>query len=278
MSERLKNCEYFLVEYLPSALRETRLAVGLFLFEAAGRLVRYGFARDWRTVRCLDPQADQGLLENLPGYFEKLLQESLGSYAADEGSPPETILYEQLVRMHEEYAGALQISPPRGVRTTSPEEEFERLFRAHVEGRRPAPDQRRFREGSRPWIHARLREALERHALWDRLLKDIPVDQFTVPGDRFRIDFGYRPNGVMKYLHAISLERDWNQAKLLSYTFSRIREKTEAGMTAIVGDADRARPPAHGCKRILEDAGIAIQPLASLDPFLEQVGRELPRP
>ena len=68
----LKNCEYVLVEYAPSPLRETRVAVGLFLFEASGRLVRQGFAADWRQVRCLDPQADTALLENLGAHFERL--------------------------------------------------------------------------------------------------------------------------------------------------------------------------------------------------------------
>ncbi|MCH7979395.1 MAG: hypothetical protein IH935_10515 [Acidobacteria bacterium] len=105
--------------------------------------------------------------------------------------------------------------------------------------------------------------------------KDIPVEQFTAAGDGFRIDFGYRPNGVTNYLHAISLERDLNQSKLLSYTFWRIRQTTEARMTAIVADGDPSLPMVQSCRQILAGGEIAIQPLAGIDSFLDGVGREL---
>jgi len=121
--------------------------------------------------------------------------------------------------MEQDYAGSLQISPARGVRTFDPEQELERLFEEHVARRRPLHAPPALRVGSRPWVRAELSEALRRHNLWDRFEKDISVEQFTAPGDGFRIDFGYRPNGVPQYLHALSLERDWTQAKLLSYTF-----------------------------------------------------------
>ena len=107
----LKNCEYVLIEYAPSPLRDTRLAIGLFLFNDAGRLVRQGFARDWRRVRCLDPQADLTLLENVPGYFEAIrtgIEASLGEqqWTGD--------FYRQLLRMRQECSGGIQISPEIG--------------------------------------------------------------------------------------------------------------------------------------------------------------------
>ncbi len=256
----LKNCEYFLVEYAPSALRETRIAIGLFLFDDAGRLIRYGFASDWHRVRCLDPQADLAMLANLPAHFERQETESL---------------YVQLRRMQAEDSGGVQIAAPRGVLTTDPEEEFELLFQEHNATPQPKREKRPAREGSRPWIHARLSEALRRHALWERLSKDVPVADFTAPGDGFRIDFAYRPNGVTNYLHAISLERDWNQAKLLSYTFWKIREKTKARMTAIVADPFPGIPAAASCREILVGAQIQIQPLSLLDSYLEGVRHEL---
>ena len=275
MPDELKNCEYFLVEYAPAALRETRVSIGLFLFEASGRLVQHAVTRDWRQLRCLDPQADIRLLESLPEYFDRLVGECVVQEAASGRTPVGVSLYEQLRRMQENYSGTLQISLPRGVRAANPEEEFERLFQEYVARPRASGEKRPLREGSRPWIHARLREALERRALWDLLNKDIPVEQFTAAGDGFRIDFGYRPNGVTNYLHAISLERDLNQSKLLSYTFWRIRQKTEARMTAIVADGDPALPMVQSCRQILTGGEIAIQPLSEIDSFLDGVGREL---
>lgn len=273
MSERVKNCEYFLVHYVPSALRETRVAIGLFLFEESGRLVGHRLTADWRWVRCLNPQADLDLLQALSAHFERLVAASPGAEAAP---TPET-LYGRLQQMEQEYAGALQVSSPRGVQTADPEQEFERLFHEYVETlrtpRAPAPR----REGSRPWIRAQLSAALERHGLLERVEKDIAVEEYTAPGDRFHIDYGYRPNGVRKYFHALSLERDWTQAKLLSYTFWRIREKTAAQLTAVVADADPALPSVQSCRQILTGAQISLAPLSRLDPFLEAIRRELPK-
>ncbi len=276
----MKQCEYVLVEYAPSPLRETRVAIGLVLFDGAGRLVRQGFARDWRQVRCLDPGADFSLLEGLAGHFEKLAKLGSGEWGVGSGELAgggSGGFYEQLRRMHEDGSGGLQISAARGVLTGDPEREFDLLFQEHVEPARRVRESRPAREGSRPWIHAQLSEALRRFSLWDALSKDVPVSEYTAPGDGFRIDFSYRPNGVTKYLHAISLERDWNQAKLLSYSFWRIREKVQAEMTAIVGDVPSDTAVAASCREILAGAGIAVQGLTGIDAYLEGVGRELRR-
>jgi hypothetical protein len=273
--EPLQNCEYFLVEYAPSALRQSHIAIGLFLLEPSGRLLQHGFTRDWRRLRCLDPQADLALLAHVPVHFEEIIRAATVMERPPSSTPAASSLYEELVRMQLDFSGSLQISSPRGVLTANPQEEFQRLFEEHVERPRPAAGKRLWREGSRPWIHARLSDAIERHALRDRLSRDIPVEEFTAPGDGFRIDFAYRPNGITKYLHAISLERDWNQTKLLSYTYWRIREKIPAQMTAIVADADPHLPAVESCRQILASAGIALQPLSLLDPYLEGVRREL---
>lgn len=273
----MKNCEYFLVHYVSALLEEVRVAIGLLLFESPGRLVRYGLTRDWRTVRCLDPGADRALLETLPAYFDQLVAES-SAEDAEEGNPAGEALRRQLLRMEENYSGTLQISPPRGVETADPEREFDRLFEEHVGRRRPVFPRPGPREGSRRWVQARVQEALERHQLTDRLRQNIPVEEFTAPGDGFRIDFAYRPNGVIKYLHALSLERDWNQAKVLSYTFWRIRERTPATLTAIVAEANPTLPSAQSCRQILLESQIALQPLSGLDVFLEEVRRELQHP
>ncbi|MBI4464513.1 MAG: DUF3037 domain-containing protein [Acidobacteria bacterium] len=269
MTESLRNCEYFLLRYAPSALRDTSVAIGLFLFEASGILVRCRMTRDWRAVRCLDPQADLALLEGLAEQFERLATEDSDSEGHN--------LYRKLLEMQEEFSGAIRIPLPRGVQTTDPEQEFQRLFAEYVDVPRPARPPASLREGTRRWIHARVCDALQRHALSDVLRRDIAVEQFTAPGDAFRIDFAYRPNGVTKYLHALSLERDWNHAKLLGYTFWRIRQHTEAALTAIVADTDPALPAVRGCQQILTEAGISIQPLSQLDPFLETIRQELRR-
>src|SRR4051812_23299545 len=108
----LSHCEYFLVEYSPSPLRETRIPIGVFLFDGDGRLVQHRFMDDWRRVRCLDPQVDVAMLSSLPSYFERL---STGN------------IYDELRRMNTEQSGGIQISSPRGVMAADPEQEFELL-------------------------------------------------------------------------------------------------------------------------------------------------------
>jgi len=273
-----KNCEYFLAYYAPSALRETRVAIGLFLFEESGRLVGHRLAEDWRTVRCLDPQADLTMLGSLSAHFERLATENFGSLGLSEMSRPNGgQLYEQLRRMEQEFSGALQISPARGVLTTDPQQELDRLFEQHIASwapRRPLPSHTPLRVGSRLWIRGQLSDAIRRHGLWDRFERDVSVEEFTAPGDGFRVDFRYKPNGVAQYLHALSLERDWTQAKLLGYTGWRIREKTKVRLTAIVADADPALPAVQSCRRILTEAQIAVEPLSRIDEFLDSVRQE----
>ena len=278
MPEANKNCQYFLLQYAPSVLREALVPIGLFLFEDSSRLVQYAITRDWRTVRRLDPQADLRLLEALPELFQQLVAECARGTQGSEHLPPEKSLYEQLNRMQEDCAGSLRLSLPRGVVTADPPAEFQRLFEQYVARSQPLLERRPWREGGRPWIRARLVEALERHALWDRMQKDVSVAEFTVPGDGFRMDFAYRPNGITKYLHAISLERDWSQAKLLSYTFGRIRQKSEARLTAIVADTDPTLAAVVGCRQILADGDIAVVPLSQLEPFLATIRQELQLP
>ena len=288
--EKKKNCEYFLAYYVPSALRETRVAIGLVLLEETGRLLGQRFTEDWRAVRCLDPQADVSLLSLVSAQFEELADGSsdLNPYSSNPHSPNpaagraplQQSFSAKLRRMEQDFAGSLQISAPRGVLTQDPEQELERLFAEHVAPRRALRLPPALRSGTRPWVRAQLAEAIRRRGLWERFERDVPVEQFTAPGDGFRIDFRYQPNGVAQYVHALSLERDWTQGKLLGYTFWRIREQSDARMTAIVADADPALPAelpmVQSCRRILTEAQIAVEPLSRVDAFL--AGLSEPRP
>ena len=264
----MTQCEFFLIQYVPSPGADLRLPIGLILLDGAGRLVRHGTMRQWKTVRCLDPRADLALLESLLGVVGQMVAENPSAWA-DGG------LRRSLLRMVEANWGALQIAPPQGVETENPEQEFDRLFEEHVEGRRPVLRHAAPRAGTRRWIQAQLRESLERQQLLNRVRHSILVEEFTAPGDGFRIDYSYQPNGLVKYIHALSLQHDWNQAKVLSYTFGKIRERSRAAMTAVVADSGADLPMAESCRRILLDSEIAVQPLSGLDGFLEQMRREL---
>ncbi len=76
---------------------------------------------------------------------------------------------------------------------------------------------------------------------------DIRAAEFTHKGDPLKIDCGYRPNGVLKMFHAVSLATDVDSAKVLAFTFPLMRDgmaraqKLDAALTAVVEDElDRA--------------------------------------
>jgi len=54
--------------------------------------------------------------------------------------------------------------------------------------------------------------------------KRIAASMYTLPGDSMKIDCGYRPNGVVKMFHAVSLDGDVEAAKVLAYTAPRLRD------------------------------------------------------
>src|ERR1019366_9134803 len=84
MSEekRRRACEFQLLRYVPDAVRNEYVHIGVILREQGGSqtnssaaagpapaLVR--FTRDWRRVRCLDPEADTVLLEGMESELQK---------------------------------------------------------------------------------------------------------------------------------------------------------------------------------------------------------------
>src|SRR5271157_5276588 len=95
-----RACEFQLLRYVPDAVRNEYVHIGVILRDHEGPqangpttaspeppLIR--FTRDWRRVRCLDPEADTALLEGMEselrrrfeadpeGNLMRLLSESL---------------------------------------------------------------------------------------------------------------------------------------------------------------------------------------------------------
>jgi hypothetical protein len=69
-----------------------------------------------------------------------------------------------------------------------------------------------------------MRQQFERAGVWDLMRKRIPAATYTGAGDPLRIDCGYRPNGVIRMFHAVSLESDVELAKVLAFSMPALRE------------------------------------------------------
>jgi len=117
---------------------------------------------------------------------------------------------------------------------------IEELMRIYVE---PLARERVPRLSGRAAIQARMRAEFERVGVWDLLRKRIAAAEYTRPGDPLRIDAGYRPNGVIRMFHAVSLEPGVEMAKVLAFSATGLQEgvrrveKAELELTAIVEPA-----------------------------------------
>ena len=67
-----RACEFHLLRYVPDAVRNEYVHIGVILREQGSReAAEVRFTRDWRRVRCLDPEADTALLEGMEGELRR---------------------------------------------------------------------------------------------------------------------------------------------------------------------------------------------------------------
>ena len=234
-----RACEFQLLRYVPDAVRNEYVHIGVILREQRGLqtnspaaagpeppLVR--FTRDWRRVRCLDPAADTALLEGMESELQK-------RFAAD----PEGNLMRLL---NESLSLSVQMTEAKAYLAESLPAGMEELMRLYVE---PPARERIPRLSGRAGIQAKMRTEFERAGVWELLRKRIAASEYTRPGDPLRIDVGYRPNGVIRMFHAVSLEPGVEMAKVLAFSAAGLRagvervEKASLELTAVIEPAAR---------------------------------------
>ena len=222
-----RSCEFRLLRYVPDAVRNEFVHIGVILHEQGTReSVEVRFTKDWRRVRCLDPYADTDLLEGMESELRHRLQKETDGNLM-------RLLTESLslsVQMTEAKA-YLAESIPAGI---------EELMKLYVE---PPAREKIPRLSGRAAIQAKMRTEFERAGVWDLLRKRIPAAEYTRPGDPLRIDVGYRPNGIIRMFHAVSLEPGVEMAKVLAFSAMGLRdgvhrmEKADLELTAIIEPA-----------------------------------------
>ena len=126
------------------------------------------------------------------------------------------------------------------------------------------------RPGTRRWVLGRMRQTFELYHLAGRLEAEVPVGAFVSPRFSFHLDYAYQPNGITKYLHAVSLEHDMADAGRLCFVFDRLRARAPAGLTAVVADG---LPEDTG--RLLASSRIEPWPVSRLEQLALSVREEL---
>jgi hypothetical protein len=283
-----RACEFRLLRYVPDAVRNEYVHIGAILREQGSSepaLVR--FTRDWRRVRCLDPEADTALLEGMESELRR-------RFEAESDGNLMRLLTESLslsVQMTESKA-YLAESLPAGM---------EELMKMYVD---PPPRERTARLSGRAAIQARMRTEFERAGVWDLLRKRIAASEYTRPGDPLRIDVGYRPNGIshptdkdpsagtpfIRMFHAVSLEPGVEMAKVLAFSAAGLRagvervEKAGLELTAVIEPAARLGATGEEPERLemyrfgvetMEEHRIRVLTTSDLGRVAETARREL---
>ena len=265
MAEK-RQLELFLLRFLPHALRDDFVTVGLMLVEKEGGFADLRFTRDWRMLQCLAPDVETE-------WFEKVENEIRGRL----GSLRRRDDLIQLI--DERFGSSLDVAPPKGVLTEDPAKEMEVLAEMYF-----APVGRGERVQGRTGrgaIVLAMREAFADAGVLDLMQRDLDVVKYTGLGDPFRIDFGYRVGGAVKMFHAVSLAVNVDQALALAYRYARIeagmrQEQLQASLTAVVEHGlalqeERTRFAVG----MLEQNSVRVRTAGEMAAVAEEVRREL---
>jgi hypothetical protein len=252
-----RNCEFQLLRYVPDAVRNEYVYIGVILREQGNdKAAEVRFTRDWRRLRCLDPEADTALLEGMESELRRRLREE-----------PKGRLMQLL---EESLSLNVQMTAPKGYLAESVPSGMEELMRLYIE---PLRREKVPRLRGRAAIQATMRVEFERAGVWDLLRKQIAARDYTRPGDPLRIDLGYRPIGakppedgglsagprmshpmdkdrsagtpLIRMFHAVSLEPGVEMAKVLAFSAASLRtgveriEKAALELTAVIEPAAR---------------------------------------
>ena len=221
-----RGCEFHLLQYVPDAVRNEHVHIGVILRDRENHTVEVRFTRDWRRVRCLDPEADTALLEGMEGELRRRLQSEQG--------------WDLMRQFEESLSLSVQMTEARAYLAESLPAGVEELMRLYVD---PPPRERLPRLSGRAAIQARMRAEFEHAGVWDLMRKRIAASEYTRPGDPLRIDAGYRPNGIVRMFHAVSLEPGVEMAKVLAFSaaglYAGVERVEKAGLelTAVIEPA-----------------------------------------
>jgi len=265
----LKECSYFLVRYVPDVVKQEFINIGVFLFSPAEQFLDCLFSDDFRRINRFHAQADTEFLKELQTHFEQQIEEH------------EKDLEGYIQEMQQSYSNLIQLSPARTCLTADLSAQLQDLFDRHVGAPLTGPA----KQDTRMRIKHRMTEALRRCDVFEHNLfrKRIPASPWTAAGDPFVFDFGYKPheragkpNGHVKLIHTLSLQRDAGLAKELMWTFDRVLMKEPSHLT--IGHEDNPDPNdpiVHFSQNILQHERTHLVPVSRFAEYAQSVRAEL---
>jgi Protein of unknown function (DUF3037) len=263
--EAAMQCEFFLLRYVPDAVKDEFVNIGVLLFDGNTGYAGVRFTSDWARVRCLDSEADVEVLQSLEADFKRQLANGAAR--------------EVVGKMEDLLSNTLQITPAKAVLTDSPENELGRLATYYLDRKHPG---RKPRRSVRQGILSQMRGAFEQAGVWKALDQNIPASRYTRPGDPLKIDCGYQPNGVVHLFQAVALSTEPDTAKVLAFTYPLLAQgisrerRAKMELTAIVeNEIDRDDGSLQFAAETLESSGIRIVAVRDMPAVAERVRIDL---
>jgi hypothetical protein len=265
----LKQCSYFLVRYVPDVTREEFINIGVFLSCPGEGFLDCVFSDDWRRINRFHEQADPEFLKELESHFKKQIEEHKND------------VNRYLGEMQQSYSNLIQLSEARSCLTSNLLAQLQDLFERYVGVRVASPTE----QDTRSYVKQRMTDCFSRYGLlgYKSFERRIPASQWTGAGDPFTFDFGYKPqeqvgkpNGRLKLIHAVSLQRDPKLAEALVWTFERVLEKERSTLT--VGHEDnpaQENPQVRFSLSVLQHERIHLVPVSGFDAYAQSVRAEL---
>jgi len=261
-----RQCEFFLLRYVPDAVKDEFVNIGVVMVEADAGFADIRLTRDWRRVRCLDPDVDVEMLEAVG----REIQARLADVQDRDGL---------VTKLQDSLSNSIQLSVAMGCLTDDPQKEMEELASMYLETKRAGEK----REASgRQRLVVQMRGTFEQAGVWKHMRQGIAVEQYTHKGDPLKIDCGYRSNGDVKLFHAVSLVSDVNTAKGLAFSYPQIaagilsQEKASTQLTAVVEDEiDQWDEGVQFALAVLEQGGIQLTRIREMSLVAEWARKEL---
>jgi hypothetical protein len=261
-----RQCEFYLLRYVPDAVKDEFVNIGVVMVEADAGFADIRLTRDWRRVRCLDPGVDVEMLE--------AMEHEIRARLAD---VQDRVLL--MSTLEESLSNMVQLSAAKGCLTDDPRKEIEELASLYLETKRVG--EKREATG-RQRLLGGMRGAFEQAGVWVHMRQGIAVSQYTHKGDPLKIDCGYRPNGVVKLFQAVSLKTDVNAAKVLAFSYPRIAEgiqRDEGAATELVAvledKLDRSDEGIQFALAIMEQSRIRLAAVSDMPEIAELARSEL---
>jgi Protein of unknown function (DUF3037) len=225
----LKQFEFFLLRYVPDAVRDEPVNIGFVLREAGtgdsgSNVVR--ITNDWRRAKCADQDLDSEVLEGLGVQLQRELDELGWAHVTG--------------RMQDMFSNLIQISVAKGIRASDSAEAITRLTQDYLIARVRGGEGR---VSPRNAIVMTMENALRTNGVLGFMQQDIRVADYTgKKGDPQRFDFAYPLRDEVRFLHALSLQASTQTALVLGARFPRIAQdiyqvhKAMARLTVVVDD------------------------------------------